>query len=262
MAEFQFIQYEKRGRIAYLTIHRPEVMNALHPAANAEMARAWEDYEGDDGCWVAIVTGSGERAFCAGADLRHRNESGGGTSLGTPRGFGGLTNPRYAQCWKPIIAAVNGYALGGGFELALACDIIVAAEHAQFGLPEPKRGLVAGAGGVHRLPRQMPLKLAMGYLLTGRHMSAQEALRWGIVNEVVPLSELMATAERWAQEILECAPISVRATKQATMLGLERSLEEAYNTEFSWWPRVYASEDAAEGVRAFVEKRKPLWQGR
>ena len=133
-------------------------------------------------------------------------------------GFGGIANR--TTCWKPILAAVNGYALGGGFEMALACDIIIAADHARLGLPEPRVGLMAGAGGVHRLPRMIPQKIAMGYILTGRHMTAQEAHRLGVVNEVVPLAELMPTAMKWANEILECAPISVRASKQAALMGL------------------------------------------
>ena len=267
MSDFQFIRYEKRDGIAYLTINRPEVMNALHAPATEEMAQAWDDFDQDDECRVAIITGVGERAFCAGMDLRWRAEAeargeSGEDPVQLHRGFGGLTNPRHTQIWKPIIAAVNGYAVGGGMETAMACDIIVAADHAQFGLPEPRRGLVAGAGGPHRLPRQMPLKVAMGYLLTGSLMTAQEALRWGLVNEVVPLAELMPAAERWAREIMECAPISVRATKQAAMMGLDLPLAEAYNGAYAWWSRVNGSDDAREGVRAFAEKRKPVWTGR
>jgi enoyl-CoA hydratase/carnithine racemase len=268
MADYEFIRYEKRDHIAYLTINRPERLNAMHPPATAEMARAWDDFDGDDDAWVAIVTGAGDRAFSAGMDLRWRAEadaSGEGMPRGSPmaqRGFGGLTNPRHAKIWKPLIAAVNGYAVGGGLELAMACDIIVAAEPAQFGLPEPRRGIMAGAGGVHRLPRQMPLKIAMGYLLTGRLMSAAEAHRWGLVNEVVPAAELMAAAERWAREIMECAPLSLRATKQAAMQGLAMPLEEAYNARYEWVQRMNASQDSREGVRAFAEKRTPTWTGR
>lgn len=265
--DFEFIKYEKADHIAHLTINRPEFMNALHPPAHAELARAWEGFETDDDAWVAIITGTGDRAFSAGMDLRNRaaaNERGEQpqASVHPNRGFGGLTNPRHSKIWKPIIAAVNGYALGGGLELAMACDIIVAAEHAQFGLPEPKRGIMAGAGGVHRLPRQIPLKIAMGYMLTGRHMAAQEAYRWGLVNEVVPLAELMPAAERWARDILECAPLSVRATKQAAMLGLEMTLEEAYNTQFPAQQKLQGSQDSREGIKAFAERRKPAWTGR
>jgi enoyl-CoA hydratase/carnithine racemase len=164
--DFDFIKYEKADHIAYLTINRPEVMNALHPPAHAELARAWEAFENDEDSWVAIVTGTGDRAFSAGMDLRNRAEANARGEQPYPsatanRGFGGLTNPRHAKIWKPIIAAVNGYALGGGLELAMASDIIIAADHAQFGLPEPKRGIIAGAGGVHRLPRHLPLKIAI-----------------------------------------------------------------------------------------------------
>jgi enoyl-CoA hydratase/carnithine racemase len=272
--DFEFVIYEKRDHIAYVTINRPEFMNALHAPAGAEMGQVWADFRDDPDCRVAIVTGAGERAFSAGMDLRARAAA--DSSGDAPRqlrpapaeassanpGFGGLTNPRYYNIWKPIIAAVNGYALGGGLELAMACDIIIAAEHAQLGLPEPKRGIMAGAGGVHRLPRQIPLKIAMGYMLTGRHMSAREAHGWGLVNEVVPLAELMPTAERWAREIMECAPLSVQATKQASMQGLELSLDEAYNATYDAVQRLQGSEDSREGPRAFAERRKPVWTGR
>jgi enoyl-CoA hydratase/carnithine racemase len=272
---FEFVLYEKREHIAYVTINRPDVMNALHGPAGAEMGRVWADFRDDPDSWVAIVTGAGDRAFSAGMDLRARAAANAATAAGeapppsTPLpntganpGFGGLTNPRNNNIWKPIIAAVNGYALGGGLELAMACDIIIAADHAQLGLPEPKRGIIAGAGGVHRLPRQIPLKIAMGYMLTGRHMSAQDAHRWGLVNEVVPLAELIPTAERWAREIMECAPLSVQATKQSAMQGLELSLEQAYNGSYEAVQRMMASEDSKEGPRAFAERRKPVWTGR
>ncbi|GIW40638.1 MAG: enoyl-CoA hydratase [Candidatus Binatia bacterium] len=256
----EFIRYEKKGRIAYVTIQRPEVRNALHPPANEEMARAFDDFAADDDLWVAIVTGAGEQAFCAGNDLKYSAEHGMEATRVPPTGFGGLTS-RF-DLFKPVIAAVNGVALGGGFEIALACDLIVAAEEATFGLPEPRVGLAALAGGIHRLPRQVPLKLAMGLLLTGRRISAAEALRLGIVNECVPRDRLMETAERWAREILECAPLSVRATKEAALRGLSLPLERAVREPFPGIETLLRSEDMREGVRAFAEKRKPRWQGR
>ena len=161
-----------------------------------------------------------------------------------------------------MIAAVNGVAVGGGLEMALACDIIVAADHARFGLPEPRVGLFAGAGGIHRLARQVPFKLAMGLLLTGRHHPADEAYRIGLVNEVVPLAELMPTAERWADEILECSPLSIRLTKEAVFDGLQYSVDEALERDTERRERLLASEDYVEGPKAFAEKRKPQWTGR
>ena len=258
---YEFIQYEKRGRIAYVTINRPERLNALHPPANMEMLDAFSDFRDDSEAWVAIVTGTGERAFSAGNDLRYTAEHQGDRDR-PPVGrapFAGITSN--FTCWKPIIAAVNGYALGGGLELALACDIIIAADHAEVGLPEPRVGLVAGAGGVHRLPRHVPLKVAMRMMLTARRISAQEAYRIGLVNEVVPLADLLPTAERWANEILEVAPLSVRATKQMVMTGLDWPLEVALSRNYSEQQKQTASQDRIEGPKAFSEKRKPRWTG-
>ncbi len=258
---FEFIQYETAEHVACLTLNRPDVMNALHGPAHQECARALEDFENDADAWALIITGAGDRAFSAGMDLRYRPAEGEQPVPIPPGGFAGLTNPRHCKVTKPVIAAVNGYALGGGLELAMACDIVVASETATFGLPEVKRGILAAGGGMHRLPRQMPLKIAMGYLLTGKSMTADEAHRWGLVNEVVPANELMSAAKRWAVEITDAAPLSVRASKQAALLGLDMSLEEAYNTQFPASKTLRGSNDSREGVRAFAERRKPNWTG-
>lgn len=257
-----FVIYEKKDRIAYVTINRPEVMNALHYPAHQELWEVWCDFRDDPEMWVAIVTGAGERAFSAGNDLKYTASRAGQrvVTVMPPGGFGGITN-RF-ECFKPIIAAVNGYALGGGFEIALACDIIVAAEHARFGLPEPTVGLVAGAGGIHRLPRQIPQKIAMGMILTGRHITAQEAYRLGLVNEVVPLKDLMSCAERWAADIMRCAPLSVRASKEGAVNGLDMPLGAAMNNNYYNYQKMMVSEDVVEGPRSFAEKRAPRWQGR
>jgi len=257
--DLKFVRYEKRQRLAYITFNRPEVMNAMHPPCHIEMDLVWDDFVADQEIWVAIVTGTGDKAFCAGNDLKYT-----ATHLGEPRprsrgGFGGITS-RY-DIDKPIIAAVNGFALGGGCEIALACDIIIAAEHARFGLPEPRVGLMAGAGGVHRLARQIPLKIAMGMMMTGKHITAADAYRWGLVNEVVALKDLIPAAERWAAEIMECSPLSIRASKEAAYQGLHMSLAEANQTTFPGMRKLFSSTDLIEGPRAFAEKRKPNWKG-
>jgi enoyl-CoA hydratase/carnithine racemase len=256
-----FVEYEKRGRVAWVTLNRPEVMNALHPPCHDELEQIWNDFTADPEVWVAVLTGAGERAFSAGNDLKWTAQHGGKLPPMPPGGFAGIVS-RFDMT-KPVIAAVNGFALGGGFEIVLACDVVVAAEHAQFGLPEPKVGLMAAAGGAQRLPRQIPLKVAMGMMLTGEPIGAARALELGLVNEVVPLAELHAAAGRWAEKIAACSPLSVRATKQAALDSLDKPLRDAVAiTNYPAVLELLRSEDALEGPRAFAEKRKPVWKGR
>ncbi len=260
---YAFHKYEKKGHIAYITINRPERMNAHHPPCFQEMWKVFCEFRDDPEMWVAILTGAGDKAFSAGNDLKYQAETvATGKTMGWDQdGESGSFHLDF-ECNKPIIAAVNGYALGGGFEIALVCDIIIAADHARFGLPEPTVGLNAGGGGMHRLPRQVPLKIAMGMLLTGRQITAEEAYRIGVVNEVVPLADLMTTAEKWAADILRCAPLSVRSTKEAAMKGLDMPLDKALHTIFPVTKQMQASEDYVEGPLAFSEKRPPNWKGK
>ncbi|MER3419492.1 MAG: enoyl-CoA hydratase [Chloroflexota bacterium] len=257
------IQYEKSGRIATITINRPEALNAIDPTTNAELVAAWADFRDDPEMWVGILTGAGDRAFCAGADLKELIPA---LTEQARRGelhafnFGGIT--RGFQTWKPIIAAINGFALAGGTELALACDIRIASETARFGQPEVRWAIIPGAGGTQRLPRAIGLSAAMEIILTGRQVDAQEALRLGLVHKVVPPGEVMAEALRTAETLLANGPLALRAAKQAVLEGWDMSLEEGLDLELRLLRDLLLTEDAVEGPRAFAEKRTPRYQAR
>jgi crotonobetainyl-CoA hydratase len=255
---YQYIHTERRGPIFIVTINRPEILNAQHPPAHPEKAEAWDRFAADPERWVGIVTGAGERAFCAGNDLKY--QASGGDMTMPPSSFAGLTS-RF-DCFKPILAAVNGLALGGGFEIVLACDIAIAGENARMGLPEPRVGLAALAGGMQRLPRQVGIKNAMSMLLTGRQIDAAEAMRLGVVQEIAPPAKLMERTLAWAEQICECAPLSVRASKEVALGTLDRPLEEALKMRFEGVRRMVESEDFIEGPTAFAQERKPVWKGR
>ncbi len=249
---------EKSNHIMTVRMNRPDRLNALHPPANAELGRVFDEFAADDDLWVAIITGEG-RGFSAGNDLRYQAE--GGARVATPSGFGGLTS-RW-DLIKPVIAAVNGVAMGGGFEIALACDLIIASDKAMFALPEPKVGLAALAGGLNRLPRQIGSKRALHMILTGRHVSAAEGMALGFVNEVVPAEQLMARAQALAAEILACSPLSIRASKDVVYRSLDaNSLRESMEASYDSVKALVKSEDFVEGPKAFSEKRAPNWKGR
>lgn len=259
------VLYAVDGHVARITINRPEAMNAMDSHAHLALSRALDAIEADAAIHAVVLAGAGVRAFSAGRDLKEvaaerDMDPAGREALAQRWGQVRRLTDRHDFC-KPVIAAVNGIALGGGFELALACDIVIAADHASFALPEPRRGLIATAGGVHRLPRQVPLKVAMGMLLTGLPITAQRAFDVGLVNEVVPAAELESAVQRWLGAMLACAPLSLQATKQCAMAGLGRPLAGAMAASYPLEERRKRSNDSIEGPRAFALKRAPAWTG-
>jgi len=254
------VDYEKEGRIAIFTINRPEAMNSLNAQAHRELYEAMIDFRDDPDLWVGIITGAGDRAFCAGADIKE--------FLSPPSEVrAGAAAPVSAfnvadKIWKPFIAAISGYCLGAGLELAMTCDIRIAAENAQLGQPEVNIGFMPGGGGTQRLPRFVPRAKAAEMLLTGQRIDAQEAYRIGLVNKVVPLDQLMPTAKQWAETICQAGPLGVRATKEAMIRGYCMTLEEGLQLEIELSNRVRNTEDFVEGARAFSEKRPPAYKAK
>ncbi len=258
------VLYEKKGHIAYITLNRPEVMNAINTEVARGLAEAWDNVRDDPEVWTAIVTGAGDRAFSAGADLKEvaamsmQAEPGGEPVVLSILRFVPMRKP---EVYKPFIAAINGVATGGGLELALICDIRIAADSARLGLREVVQSLMPGWGGTQRLPRLIPFGMALEILLTGDFVSAEEAYRIGLVNKVVPFDELMPTAEALANRINENGPLAVRAAKEAAYRGMRMPLDEGLQLERLLLQSLIMSEDAKEGPLAFMQKRKPEYKG-
>ncbi len=249
------VLFEKKGHIAYVTINRPERLNACDFETYNMLADIWTEFRDDPNLRVGILTGTGERAFSAGSDIK-------ANYVNRPKNENTNLFPTLFDLYKPIIAAINGHANGGGLEQALACDIRVAAEHAQFGLGEVRLGWLPGGGGTQRLPRIIPLGRALELLYTGARISAEEAYRLGLVDHLVPMNQLMSKCEEIAEEICKSAPLAVQHIKQAALRGLDVPLEEGLKLERALYNELQATEDAREGALAFAEKRPPNWQGK
>lgn len=267
------IIYEKKGHIAIVTINRPEARNSLDLETTGQLAKAWLDFRDDPDLRVAIITGTGDRDFCVGADLKKfvpavtkqidELASGEKSLLGDdyPPNTPLVAVLREGDIWKPIIGAVNGICSSGGLEMLQGTDIRIAAEHATFSIAEPKRGLFPGGGSTVRLPRQIPFVHAMSILLTCEFISAQQAYEIGLINQVVPKEELMPTAIEIAQKICENAPLAIQAVKRSVRQCMDLPMEEALKLELQIAAEVFMTEDAKEGPKAFAEKRKPVWKG-
>lgn len=250
-----FVDYLQQGKIAVITLNRPDVHNAVSDDMGKELDRIIIEFRDNPDLWVAVICGAG-KSFCAGADIKQR----GSGILGNQAGVDDRIRPD--QIWKPFIAAIQGYCLGAGLEIALTCDLRIAAEDARFGQPEVNRGIIPGAGATQRLPRFIPRSKAAELILLGQPIDSQEAYRIGLVNKVVPLDQLMPAAMQWAEIIAQAGPLQVRAAKEAILRGYNVPLEEGLRIERELQNRVVATEDFKEAGRAFQEKRKPNWQGK
>jgi enoyl-CoA hydratase/carnithine racemase len=254
-AMLMFVDYRQQGKIAVITLNRPEVHNAISDDMGKELDRIIIEFRDNPDLYVAVICGAG-KSFCAGADIKQR----GSGILGNQAGVDDRIRPD--QIWKPFIAAIQGYCLGAGLEIALTCDLRIAAEDARFGQPEVNRGIIPGAGATQRLPRFIPRAKAAELILLGQPIDAQEAYRIGLVNKVVPPDQLMPAALQWAEIIAQAGPLQVRAAKEAILRGYNVPLEEGLRIERELQNRVVATEDFKEAGRAFQEKRKPNWQGK
>jgi enoyl-CoA hydratase len=261
---YDAIRYEKKARIGYVTLNRPRILNAQSPEMFEELAEVFGAIKHDPAVGVVILSGAGDRAFCAGADINFLQQLAQTTPVAAKTfveknrlAFGAI-----AHLGKPVIAAVNGFALGGGCELAMACHIRIASDNARFGQPEISLGLFPGAGGTQRLPRLVGKGIALEMMLTGEPISAQEAHRVGLVNRVVPAAELMGTAEKLAQQILSKAPLAVGMILEAVQHGMEMSLAEGLQLEENLFGVICSTEDMREGTTAFLEKRPANFSGK
>lgn len=256
------VDYKLENAVARITINRPERMNAVDAETELELERIWQSIEADETIRCIVLTGAGERAFSAGADLKSDNGLTGLEYWGhkNPAGFGGISMRRTLNI--PVIARVNGLAMGGGMEMVLGCDIVIATEKAFFGLPEAKVGRLPLDGGMVLLQRQIPQKIAAGLMMTGRRMSSSEAFNYGLVNKVVPMEELDHEVDGWVSDIVSCAPLSIAAIKQTIASTAHLPPTDAQALRTTALIRALTSEDSDEGVAAFREKRTPVWHGR
>ncbi|MGD2125626.1 MAG: enoyl-CoA hydratase/isomerase family protein [Desulfobacteraceae bacterium] len=254
--------YEKKGKIARITLNRPEVMNAINLELAQELFHGWCDFVEDSETVLLIITGAGDKAFCTGADLKERGRQGEDAHVSFFWDTSFKLPMRHHECFKPVIAAINGHCLAGGLELALLCDIRIASENATFGQPEINWGVFPGMGATQRLPRVLPYNLAAEILFTGRNISAERALEIGLVNRVVPLPNLMDTAWALAEEISEKGPLALRAVKEALLRSYDLSLAQGLRLEGLLRRIVGDTKDALEGMKAFQERRKPRFRGR
>lgn len=255
----QPVLYEKKGAKVFITFNRPEAMNSLTPEAFQLLVDYFMEAQNDEDIRVIILTGTGNKAFCSGADLKRTIPLISEEQLDLDMLNDAVL--KNVPIWKPIIAAVNGYCLAGGTEILEATDIRIASEHAKFGLPEPKWSIMAAAGSLVRLVRQIPYCKAMEILLTGEQITAQQAEQIGLINKVVPEEELMNEVERYADIICQNGPLAVQNTKKAVIELLNYPLDEAFRRETTYAKDVFTSKDAKEGLRAFAEKRKPIFKG-
>lgn len=257
-AEEPVVVRERHGKVEVVRINRERARNAIDGPTALALSSTFDELEEDSGVWAVIITGTGERAFCAGMDLKAFASGQMGDILGAKGGFGGLSHREFP---KPLIAAVNGAALAGGFELVLSCDLVVAADHATFGVPEVKRGLVAAGGGVIRLAKRTHYAVALELILTGDPVDAARAYELGLVNKVVPAAEVMQAALALAERICENAPLSVRESKRVARRSLDLTEADAWTLNTEATAKVFSHPDAMEGAISFAEKRSPVWSG-